>query len=258
MAVLSQAEVARPIRAMPFWLSLSVVPLALIGAAQGGWAVALLPLHAWGLFSLLDALAGLQTTDADPGTPAAGLSWYRAITLIWTPVQFVLLFWMIWHVPRADHLGPAEKAALFFGMGVVTGTIGITYAHELMHRAGRLERGLADLLLAMVLYGHFRSEHLRVHHPHVGTPRDPVSARYNEGFHRFFPRVLVQCAASSWRAEAAFLARKGQPAWHPRNPFWRYAGLQAAMAGLRWRLGADRVWRCSRGRRWSRSGNWNW
>ncbi len=237
MAQLSQAEVARPIRALPFWLSLAVVPLAVFGAVQGGWAVALLPLLAWGLFSVLDALTGLQGNNADPETPAAGLSWYRAVTLIWAPVQFALLFWMIWHVPRADHLGPAEKAALFFGMGVVTGTIGITYSHELMHRSGRLERWLGDLLLAMVLYSHFRSEHLRVHHPHVGTPRDPVTARYNEGFHRFFPRVLLQCAASSWRAETACLARKGQPAWHLRNPFWRYAALQAGMIGLALALG---------------------
>jgi alkane 1-monooxygenase len=237
MAMLSQAEVARPIRAMPFWLSLAVVPLALTGAVQGGWTVILLPLYAWGLFSVLDALIGLQTTNADPGTPEARLCRYRAITLIWAPVQFALLFWMIWHVPRAGHLGPAEKAALLFGMGVVTGTVGITYSHELMHRAGRLERGLGDLLLAMVLYSHFRSEHLRVHHLHVGTPRDPVTARYNEGFHRYFPRVLVQCAASSWRAEAAFLARRGRPVWHPLNPFWRYGGLQAAMAGLALVLG---------------------
>ena len=54
---------------------------------------------------------------------------------------------------------------------------------------------MRDLLLASVLYSHFRSEHLRVHHLWVGTPRDPVTARYNEGFHRFFPRVLLAIAA---------------------------------------------------------------
>jgi alkane 1-monooxygenase len=237
MQTLSPAEVARPIRALPFWLSLCVVPLTLIGAVQGGWAAVLLPLYAWGLFSLLDALTGLQGDNADPETPEAGLGWYRAITLIWAPVQFALLFWIIWYVPQAGHLGPSEKAALCFGMGVVTGTIGITYSHELMHRASRLERWLGDLLLAMVLYSHFRSEHLRVHHLHVGTPRDPVTARYNEGFHRFFPRVLVQCGRSAWRAEADWLARKDRPVWHRLNPFWRYAALQAAMVGLAMLLG---------------------
>lgn len=237
MAVLSPAEVARPIRALPFWLSLAVAPLAVIGALQGGWAVALLPLYSWGLFSLLDALTGVQSANADPETPERALRWYRAITLIWAPIQVVLLFGMIWYLPRANHLGPAEKVALCFGIGVITGTIGITYAHELMHRTTRTDRWLADVLLAMVLYSHFRSAHLRVHHPHVGTPHDSATARYNEGFHRFFPRVLMQSAVSSWAAEADWLGRKGRPVWHRLNPFWRYAGLQTAMVGLALALG---------------------
>jgi len=81
-------------------------------------------------------------------------------------------------------------------------------------------------LLASVLYSHFRSEHLLVHHTYVGTPRDAVTARYNEGFQRFFPRVLAQCWLSAWRAEKAQLARRKQPWSHPDNPFWRYWALQ--------------------------------
>ena len=111
----------------------------------------------------------------------------------------------------------------------MAGGIGIVYAHELMHQRTDLERWLGDLLLATVLYSHFRSEHLLVHHIHVGTPRDPVTARYNEPFHRFFARVLRQCPVSAFRAEKAMLARKGRP-WHDRaNPFWRYWALQGAM-----------------------------
>ena len=89
----------------------------------------------------------------------------------------------------------------------LSGTIGITYAHELMHQKSRLERRAGDALMAMVLYGHFRSEHLLVHHRHVATPKDPVTARSGESFWAFFPRVLWQCLVSSWRAEADTLAR---------------------------------------------------
>jgi alkane 1-monooxygenase len=84
-------------------------------------------------------------------------------------------------VPQADHLGTAEKVALFFGVGVISGTIGITYAHELMHQKNRWNAGWAICCWHGLYYSHFRSEHLRVHHLHVGTPRDPVTARYNEG-----------------------------------------------------------------------------
>ena len=223
--------------ALPFWLSLCLPPLAVLGMVRGGWTVALLPLSTWWLFTLMDALTGLNTDNPDPQTDPSRLTWHRAITLLWVPVQATLLVVMLWYVPRAAHLDGGEKVALFFGMGVVSGTIGITYAHELMHQTSRLERWLADLLLSMVLYSHFRSEHLRVHHIHVGTPRDPVTARYNEGFHRFFPRVLRQCPQSAWKAEAAMLARRGLKWSHRSNPFWRYAALQAGMLLLALALG---------------------
>ena len=196
-----------------------------------------MPLCSWGLFTLLDALTGLDKANFDPLTPDAGLYWFRLITLIWFPVQFALLVWMLWYVPQAPHLGLLEKIMLFFGMGIVSGTIGINYSHELMHQKPAVERWMADLLLASVLYSHFRSEHLRVHHLHVGTPRDPVTARYNEGFHRFLPRVLVQCPRSAWKAEVAMLARRTLPALHKSNPFWRYAGLQAGFLILALVLG---------------------
>jgi alkane 1-monooxygenase len=235
MTTIPAVDVARWQNALPFWLSLGMVPVAVLGALVGGWTVILLPLYSWGLFSVLDALRGLNDDNADLQTPEADLFWYRLITLIWFPVQFVLLLWLLWYVPTAVHLGPTEIIILFFGMGVISGTIGINYSHELMHQKPAAERWLGDLLLASVLYGHFRSEHLRVHHLYVGTSRDPVTARYNEGFHRFFPRVLGECIVSSWQAEAAMLARRGLPVWHRSNPFWRYAVLQLGMlviAGL--------------------------
>lgn len=223
--------------ALPFWSSLALVPLALWGAVAGGWTVVLLPLATWYLFSFLDALTGLNLENADPDTPEDALTWYRAITLIWPPVQFILLFWMIWYVSGADHLSALEKIVLFFGVGVITGTVGINYSHELMHQRPRGERFLGDALLAMVLYSHFRSEHLLVHHRYVATPRDPVTARYNEGFHRFFPRVLRECYASALGAEQAMLARRGHGWWHRSNPFLRYWGLQAYLLLLAIGLG---------------------
>ena len=86
--------------------------------------------------------------------------------------------------------------------------------------------------MCSVLYGHFRTEHLLVHHRYVGTPRDAVTARYNEGFHRFFFRVLPECLTSAFAAERDMLARKGLPWHHRSNPFWRYWALQALFMAL--------------------------
>ncbi len=237
--MLNAQETDRLQRALPFWMSLLLIPVVIIGALAGGWTVILAPFVAWFMFTLLDVWMGLYEENADPQIPEDRLIWYRIITLIWAPLQFLLLFWLIWYVtgPGDAHLSSAEKLGLFFGAGVISGTIGINYSHELMHQKAKAERALGDLLLAMVLYSHFRSEHLLVHHRYVGTPRDPVTARYNEGFHRFFPRVLKGSLLSAFRAEKDMLARKGRP-WHDlRNPFFRYWALQAMMLVLALILG---------------------
>ncbi len=223
--------------ALPFWLSLGTLPVALLGAAWGGFWVLTLPLYTWVLFTFLDALTGLNEANANPNTPDRDLFWHRLITWIWFPVQAMLIFGMIYHVTHSSSLGAWEKIGLFFGLGVVSGTIGINYSHELMHQRNRFEPWLGDLLLASVMYSHFRSEHLRVHHLHVGTPRDAVTARYNEGFHRYYPRVLLGCHKSAWQAECAMLARAGRPWHHRSNPYWRYWGLQALMLGVALLLG---------------------
>jgi alkane 1-monooxygenase len=218
--------------ALPFWMTLVNLPLAVLGTLWGGWWLLLLPAYGLVSVSILDRLTGLNEENPDPDTEEADLFWYRAITMVWVPVQFVLLFWIIGHVAAHRHLGVLEVLVLLYGVGIMTGAAGIVYAHELMHQRNRRERWLGDILLSMVLYSHFRSEHLLVHHIHVGTPRDAVTARYNESFLRFFPRVLAECVGSSWRAEVALLKRRGLSALDLRNPFWRYAALQLGMIAM--------------------------
>jgi alkane 1-monooxygenase len=235
--VIPAQQVARLSAALPFFLSFLLIPLVWTSAVLGGWWVLLAPLATWYLFSAIDLLTGRNEENADLSTTDDQLFWYRLLTQLWVPVQLVTLFGLIAYVSRADHLGGWATFGVMFGCGVMSGTVGIVYAHELMHQKSRLERRLADLLLATVLYSHFRSEHLLVHHRHVGTPADAVTARYNEGFHRFFPRVLRQSATSAFRAEAAMLARRGKPWWNAKNPFWLYAGLQLVMLALAFAVG---------------------
>ena len=226
-------------QALPFWISLALPLIALLAASLGGWWIALIPASTWYLFSIVDAFAGLDEDNIDPKTDDAQLFWYKAITLIWAPVQFVTLFGMLWYVTQAD-VTMWEALGLMFGVGVITGTIGINYSHELLHQRPKIEVWMADLLLGMVLYSHFRSEHVLVHHRYVATPRDPVTARYNTGFHRFFPWVIWQTYRSAWNAEKTVLRRKDK-AWHdPANPFWRYWALQAAFLLLALAIGG--VW----------------
>ncbi len=232
MSITADAPRTTTPSALPFWLSLGLVPVALLAATYGGWMLLLLPFSTWYLFTGLDYVVGLNTQNPDLDTAETDLFWHRLITLIWTPVQLITVFGIMWYVLQSGHLHWVEEWALFAGLGILSGTIGITYSHELMHQKPKEERLMADILLASVLYSHFRSEHLLVHHRYVGTPRDPVTARYGEGFWRFFPRVLWQCYVSAFKAEKAMLARKGLPWQHTSNPFWTYWAMQAGFVLL--------------------------
>ncbi len=212
--------------ALPFWASVALVPVIAIAALYGGIAILLVPFTTWGLFTVFDLIAGEDRSEIDPGTPRRDIYWYLAVTRVWPVLQVATLSALIAYVPSAEHLTLLEKFGIFFGMGILSGTIGIVYAHELMHKPGAADRWLADILLATVFYGHFRSEHLLVHHRYVGTPRDAVTARYGEGFPSFFARVLPGCYRSAFRAEREMQVRAGRAPLVFSNPFWRYHGMQ--------------------------------
>ena len=122
----------------------------------------------------MDAVLGLNVANEEPATDEMELGLYRLTTLLWASVRFVSVFGVLLYVSLSGHLG----AGLFVGVGVIAGTIGINYSYEMMHQKPRVERWIADILLAMVLYSNF----CRGHHRYIGTLRDLVTARYNESF----------------------------------------------------------------------------
>ncbi|NRB20336.1 MAG: alkane 1-monooxygenase [Rhodobacteraceae bacterium] len=221
----------------PYWMTLTFVPLVVLAVLQGGWTILLIPFYGWVLMPLLDIIMGKDLRNPDPDTPEAELFWFRLLTCIWFPIQVTLVFGSLYYLTQVGQYSTLETLGIMFGIGVTTGTVGIVYAHEQFHKPSRIERGLGDLLMALVLYGHFRTEHLLVHHPHVGTPRDTVTARYNEGFHRAFARTLWTGFGSAWRAEKAMQARLNRSPWHPGNPIWKYLGLQVVFLAIAFAIG---------------------
>ena len=77
-----------------------------------------------------------------------------------------------------------------FSVGFITGSQGITFAHELGHSKSKLDRFCAWVLMSSVCYGHFMVEHYRGHHPRAATQDDPASARFGESLYRFLPSSL--------------------------------------------------------------------
>jgi alkane 1-monooxygenase len=101
-------------------------------------------------------------------------------------------------------------------VGANTGYSAIVVAHELIHRRSWWEQQLGRLLMCTAMYEHFYTEHLRGHHPRVGTADDPATARYGESFAPFFFRTVSGQFRSAWRLEAKRLGAEHLKPWDPR------------------------------------------
>jgi alkane 1-monooxygenase len=168
---------------------------------------------------VIDALVGAPKPGAQPDEPRARLPFVRWIPRTQLLFQATLL---VQAMRIAPTLTVGELLVFAAAVGTVTGGLGITIAHELGHRASRLDRTIARALLVSVCYGHFLVEHVRGHHVRVATPEDPATAPRGMSVYRFFMRTLAGSFVHAWRLEALRLQRRGRSPWHPSN--WVLAG----------------------------------
>jgi alkane 1-monooxygenase len=179
---------------------------------------------AFAAIPLIDALVGRPRRDNGEPRPIPLVRWIPRLQL---PLQAALL---IGAVDLAPELPMGQLLVFAFAVGTVTGGLGITIAHELGHRASRLDRAIAKALLVSVAYGHFFVEHVRGHHVRVGTPDDPATAPRGMSVYRFIPRSVIGSFRHAWRLERMRLERAGRSAWHPSN--WVLSGSLLAVGLL--------------------------
>lgn len=194
---------------LSFFLIYAIAGSFLLVAAQGGYFTLVAPLAAtFVAVPLLDVVIGVDTRNAAtlPGSRKAVL--FRLATWLTLPVQAGILIWGAWVVARSS-TSVIELVGATIAVGTTGGVIGITAAHELVHRSNRLERLLGRLLLVMVCYYHWATEHVAGHHRRVATPDDPATARLGESLPVFLVRSVAQTFLSSWQLEAARNARRG-------------------------------------------------
>ncbi|MEO1191322.1 MAG: alkane 1-monooxygenase [Pseudomonadota bacterium] len=218
------SEGARPYAAAYFALSLAYAVLLVAGALIGDLGLLLVVLGVTVATAVFDRVLPETLRNADLENPGSSLVWHDRLLALWVVLQLGLIYGAIAYVAWTDRVDTLEAIALMLCVGIGTGTFGVVYAHELMHRRDRWSKALAETLLGTVLYGHFITEHLKIHHPYVGTPRDNVTARYRESLYAFLARAIPGSLASAWRVERNRLRLRGKPLYALANPFWRYAG----------------------------------
>lgn len=197
---------------MPYFLPLlMIVPTGLSVFLGGVWIV-VIPIAVYAILVLADLAIGKMQAGA-PTSP----HWLNALpTWLWVPLQLGMAVWLLVEIHHG-RVSAWSAAGLGLAMGLASGGIGITDAHELIHRRAWWERLLGQALLVSVTYHHFYIEHVFGHHRLAATPADPVTARRGQTLYAFLPRAIVGSFVSAWRLEAGRLARTGRAAWSPRN-----------------------------------------
>ncbi len=182
-----------------FLLALALPLLAIVGVLTTPHLSGLLTLVIWVAVVLLDIYLPGGKSSPQAVDPAADLSYFRWILRIFVLLQLALIALGAYAAVQGEWI---TTLGLAFAVGYVTGSQGITFAHELGHSKLKIDRFCGWVLMTTVCYGHFMVEHYRGHHPRAATHDDPASARYGESLYRFLPRTLWGCLASGWRLEA--------------------------------------------------------
>lgn len=200
--------------------ALTLQNVLLVPATVAWWVAG-----SWVVIAAVDSLWPGAQHSPPPAGPQPAL---RMLLRIYVPLQVVLLVAGLRAAGQGDWW---QVAGLAFGVGFITGSLGITFAHELGHSRSRFDRALAWTLMASVNYSHFMVEHYRGHHPRAATWDDPASARLGESLWRFLPRTLAGSFTGAWRLEAQML-RRCRRRWRSSPLAWCWGLNLAFVLGL--------------------------
>lgn len=186
------------------------------------------------IIPVIDYLVGLDTRNvpSEEVKLTGEEVYYRFITYVWAIVQIIFLLWCTYAISTGKITSLAAWIGFTISVGLVTGGIGITVAHELGHKKSKLERTFSKLILMTVCYMHFYIEHNRGHHVYVATPEDPATARKNENFYAFWFRSVFAGYRHAWRLENERLHRTGKSALSFHNEMIWFTILPLLFCGF--------------------------
>ncbi|NND59593.1 MAG: alkane 1-monooxygenase, partial [Gammaproteobacteria bacterium] len=200
-------------------------------------------IEVYGLIPVVDYLVGedrLNPDDSSEDSMRTDL-WYKLLLWSCLPVMLALIPWAAYQYLHAG-FSWVGKLGWILSVGIVSSTLAINAAHELIHKRSKGERLMGGVLLSLVCYAGFKIEHVRGHHVNVATPEDASTARRGQSIYQFVPRAWLHNFVNAWRLEAQRLQYRGHSAWHWRNELiWWYALSTAIAIALDTWLGSAAV-----------------
>lgn len=195
-----------------------------------GWSLLGPFVFAFGLIPLLDYWVGVdpRNVSTDQERVRAESPSYKGILWFYVATQWALTIFVMARISWGE-MSLVEQVGSALALGLSNGAIGITIAHELIHRSGRIEPFLGRFLLLSVCYSHWATEHVRGHHRRVSTPDDPASAKLGQSFYQFYGPCVKGTFEHAWQLEAERLAKRGRKPWHPDNEVLAWGIAQIAV-----------------------------
>jgi alkane 1-monooxygenase len=216
-----------------YLLAYTIPATVFLSMYAGGYAVWLPVLYVFILIPVAELWVGTNKNNADyeAEQKAKKSLTYSLVLWLFVPIPFLLTAYLgyLYHTRSLEGL---EIAGMLLSIALCNGGIGITIAHELVHRTSSGQRWLGRILLLSVLYMHFAIEHVRGHHALVATEEDPASARKGESYYRFWWRSVWGQWISAWNLEAERLVKQRKQVWSTSNEMLWFVGLQLAYLGL--------------------------
>ena len=209
----------RAIKKIGFYTAFILPAITVLGCYLSGWYNYTSLVFVFVVLPVIDQWIGLdvENVSVEAVKETEEAFYYRFVTYLWTFVQVAFLFWCVYVIVTQPFNHLYEWIGFIISVGLVTGGIGITVAHELGHKKSKLERFYSQVLLMTVCYMHFYIEHNRGHHVTVATPEDPATARKNQHFYAFWFRSVFIGYAHAWKLEVESLKRKNHQPFSIHN-----------------------------------------
>ena len=223
------------LNALPYFAPVAIFPFVAAAALYGGWWLAGPFVFLW-LTDQFDTALGTDEKNFDPKQPARQLFPFKLAVWLWValyPLTFIFAFRQVF---VADYLAFWEDILIVLSLGAMA-RLTLNAGHDMMHRRTVWERRIGEFLMASVSFPQEITEHIYVHHAHIGTPKDAVSAPKGQSFWQYLPRSVGRSYMDTWRVERYRLARRNLPVWHYTNPVWRYILETVAWYALAYWIG---------------------
>ncbi|HAT8730630.1 TPA: alkane 1-monooxygenase [Legionella pneumophila] len=203
-----------------FLLVYLLIPLPFVSLYLGGWYSFLPFFIVFAFIPLIDAfLHDSVNPTKEQEQELLKDKFFKYITCAYVPIQITIIAYGV-YIVSTQNLIWNEWLGFTMSLGLISGGVGINFAHEMMHKNSKLQQLMSKILLVTVCYGHFFIEHVKGHHVKVATPDDPATARLGENLYQFLPKTLLGSFQSALLLEEKRLSHKNYSIWSIHNNFW--------------------------------------